>query len=369
MHKIVIVSTLFIIFFVKVNKSQLNTSSVCQKLKNATTVFICKRTNLCQYVTEISKSGKVVSCGFEEHTPKICCPEKLPTKLSTSTNKNSNKTVRSTKNSYTTVIKKCQQYAQARYVNIFVRGEYLGAPSRNVSKMDCVASVELIVGGNITKPKEFPHMALIGYNDRLEDASWDCGGTLISERYVLSAAHCKHERDFMIIERIVHPQYKEPLVYNDIALFKLHTDVQFNPYMRPICLYTLDFLPQKFINKAIITGWGYTGTGEQKSDPLLKATINFMNDSECKTIYSNEPKLTAGYDDKSMVCAGDQYFGKDTCGGDSGGPLQIPLPDFQCMWSQVGITSIGSAFCGDKKPAIYTKVYYFIPWIQSIVWP
>lgn len=71
----------------------------------------------------------------------------------------------------------------------------------------------------------------------------------------------------------------------------------------------------------------------------------------------------------SQLCAGELNGGKDTCQGDSGGPIQIVKNNPYCMYDIVGVTSFGK-FCGFKNsPAVYTKVSYYIPWIESIVWP
>ncbi|KAK9506529.1 hypothetical protein O3M35_008451 [Rhynocoris fuscipes] len=69
-----------------------------------------------------------------------------------------------------------------------------------------------------------------------------------------------------------------------------------------------------------------------------------------------------------MVCAGEKEGGKDACSGDSGGPLVI-RQDKRCLKTQIGITSFGRD-CGlPNMPGIYTRVSYYIPWIESIVWP
>lgn len=66
-------------------------------------------------------------------------------------------------------------------------------------------------------------------------------------------------KDYKIVERIVHPNYKPPSLYNDIALFRLERDVEFSAFVRPICLNTDHSLRPPAI---IATGWGRTDTGK-----------------------------------------------------------------------------------------------------------
>lgn len=72
--------------------------------------------------------------------------------------------------------------------------------------------------------------------------------------------------DFVIIDRIVHPEYDPPAVYNDIALFRLKDAVKFNEYFRPICLHDADKL---FNRHLIATGWGALGYGEYSTLSII----------------------------------------------------------------------------------------------------
>lgn len=113
----------------------------------------------------------------------------------------------------------------------------------------CVSATPLIVGGEKTKTGEYPHMAAIGWRSLDGTLQFKCGGSLISDRFVLTAAHCGKadgsapsmvrlgdqniktrddgviEADVPIAEFIKHEKYRRNSYYNDIALIKLSRSV------------------------------------------------------------------------------------------------------------------------------------------------
>jgi secreted trypsin-like serine protease len=151
---------------------------------------------------------------------------------------------------------------------------------------------------------------------------------------------------FNIVERIPHPNYVKKYADNDIALFKLGNSITFNEYMIPICLPEESTFTTK---KAIASGFGSTGFGEEVSQSLMKVTIDYFSRESCAEIFSSNPKLkNREVDWDRMICAGSSNTSGDTCAGDSGGPLQIFHPNVSCMYTQVGITSFGLAHCGSE---------------------
>ncbi|KAG8234529.1 hypothetical protein J437_LFUL011105 [Ladona fulva] len=252
--------------------------------------------------------------------------------------------------------------------------------------------------GNQAYPGEFPHMAAIGYGEE-SGIKWHCGGALISEKFVLSAAHCSNSPSvgppkwvllgavFLInttatdgskgqihpIMRIIrHPEYKAPANYNDIVLFEIGPAITPNPRplnskeLHPACLSENRTLPGK---QALATGWGRVEYFGDTSPNLLIKHLQILELSVCEEAFKHITKktLSMGFV-PSMLCAGVLPGKRDTCQGDGGAPLHSFLMN-ECTYEVWGVTSFGSV-CGDpKKPSVYTKVFAYISWIEDIVWP
>uniref|UniRef100_A0A2A4IWJ7 Peptidase S1 domain-containing protein n=1 Tax=Heliothis virescens TaxID=7102 RepID=A0A2A4IWJ7_HELVI len=243
--------------------------------------------------------------------------------------------------------------------------------------------------GREAEKYEYPHMALLGFGADVDSAQWLCGGSVISERYILTAAHCisqprvgpvkyvalgilrrsdpvdKWQR-YNVRRVVPHPEYKSPSKYHDIALLETDTEIQFNDDVHPACLHTRGEAEEVLTG----TGWGALGYKQQLADTLQSLDISRFGEEECKQHYPSHRHLLQGYNHTTQMCYGDRETVADSCEGDSGGPLQSnKLDEHHCVTTVVGVTSAGKQ-CGiTAGSGLYTRVIHYVPWIESVVWP
>lgn len=173
------------------------------------------------------------------------------------------------------------------------------------------------------------------------------------------------QKNINVIRRFAGPGYSNDLKYNDIGLLELETTVKFTPFIRPACLPSED----GEYNRSIASGWGVTSFSGDKPSILQKVVLEWFTFDECMATFNTGSKdLDKGVDTASQFCAGSKKEKKDACQGDSGGPLQIYHDHWKCMYTLIGITSFGQACATPDVPGIYTYIYYYIDWIESIVW-
>lgn len=165
--------------------------------------------------------------------------------------------------------------------------------------------------------------------------------------------------DFGVLSSKEHPNYHYPLLYHDIAIVILNRAVNFNDYKRPACLPTTGSIRNQQLTAI---GWGNTAFASVDSSWLLKVQLKDFG-NRCLT-GSEIDELPNGYNASSQLCIGSTER-KDTCNGDSGGPVLIDHVESNCRHRVIGITSSGIGCGTPNVPSIYTKVYFYVDWIWT----
>ncbi|CAD7084976.1 unnamed protein product [Hermetia illucens] len=267
-----------------------------------------------------------------------------------------------------------------------------------------IMNSDRIFGGTQTRIDEYPWMALLAYSKPGNQTGFHCGGTLINNRYVLTASHCVNGKtipkdwklsgvrlgewnlasgsdcdlddcndsplDVTIEEFISHENYDPQLndKYNDIALLRLSRNITFTDWVNPICLPLAESLQSRNFEgiSLEVAGWGRTESAK-KSDVKLKAFVRGVNSNNCNNVYSGEGVTVKN----TQICAGGEK-GVDSCTGDSGGPLMgvDMLNNKTPYYFLAGIISFGPTPCAQLGwPGIYTRVDRYIDWIKRNIRP
>merc|ERR1712029_1319249 len=237
-------------------------------------------------------------------------------------------------------------------------------------------SQDKIVGGFEAEPNQWPLQVALFIDD-----AWFCGGALISENYVLTAAHCAdgasyfdimagahnvressepHRVEITSFNGWTHPGWDTSDLSNDIALIELPSPIDFNDYIKPSCMPSAGETADKG-ELVTCTGWGKPSDSAGGISPVLRMVEDrpIITNSECNDVY--------GIVGAGVVCI-DTSGGKGTCNGDSGGPLNMKSEVTKAgqQWKQVGVVSFGaSAGCEVGYPAGFTRVEYYLDWIMS----
>ncbi|RUS71801.1 hypothetical protein EGW08_020437 [Elysia chlorotica] len=236
---------------------------------------------------------------------------------------------------------------------------------------------------------EHPWQArLVSYDPVTAWSDHKGGATVLSEFWVLTAAHCigsqedvfylrvvvgdndrwtweEGEQVFDVAQVIKHKRYKHKWDY-DIALVRVTPQngrgIVFNQYVQPACLPQANSAYSPGLNCSI-SGWGATTTSSSASTELRAATVPLVATRICQNLVNRYDNVRI-FSKRRMICAGYPIVqGVDSSEGDSGGPLICPTDGQHTV---VGVTAFGLKPFG-QNPGVYSSVQAYLPWINKTI--
>ena len=241
-----------------------------------------------------------------------------------------------------------------------------------------------IIGGNVAAPGVWPFQAALLFAADPNNASAQyCGGSIIHEEFILTAAHCA---DFVTREEVsvltntqslasggirhavakivVHPQWNPGTSDFDVAVLKLKRKVKgIRPTKFAQIITTADEEAEVAApnTNAKVIGWGDINPGGGQTYPteLYEVQVPIVKRSKCNAPTSYDGAITP-----RMICAGFAEGGKDSCQGDSGGPLLVKnaVNKFR---TQVGIVSWGDGCALPNFYGVYSRLAVLGAWVEN----
>lgn len=225
-----------------------------------------------------------------------------------------------------------------------------------------------------------------------KDVGYICGGTIISENFILTAAHCTtyyrtlippdnffvklglhnkshpydHTATLEIVEVIRHNDFNTENMKNDIALLRTEDDIVYSDYIQPICLWPQEksSLNEVLSSSGYVIGWGL-GDEDKPIDILQEATLSVVDRATClKSKPLHFEKLLS--ENNSNFCAGNRNE-TNVCDGDSGGGMFFELGNAWYIRGLVstGVRSKNSRHCDPQQFVVFTDIPYYLKWMHD----
>lgn len=251
----------------------------------------------------------------------------------------------------------------------------------------------LVVNGKPTLEGQWPWQIAL-YHTQVVDSKYICGGTLISHKHVITAAHCvtrkgsnrpvnkntltiylgKHNlrtsvegvQIRLVSQIVVHPHYNASAYKMDASILKLREQVEYTEFVRAACLWPEDQIDLNNVigKKGSVVGWGFDDTGVA-TEELTYVEMPVVDTETCIRSYSEFfVKFTSEY----SYCAG-YRDGTSVCNGDSGGGMVFYMGG---SWYLRGLVSLSVARqnefrCDPTHYVVFTDLAKILPWIKDNV--
>lgn len=275
-----------------------------------------------------------------------------------------------------------------------------------VNDQKCGQSVSesRIIGGTDADLGQFPWLVQIYTAAKGMAPTFDCGGSIINSKYLITAGHCFNDfisisfirvgdfdtstnpdcddyagvcappyRDYHAEKIIKHENFGKPeYLQNDITLIRIKENFKFNDFVRPICLpYGSELKRQYYPGNVLeVAGWGANRQIQTKSGIVNKPAV-ILQKLKMPVVDSKscEKAIKLPINDKQL-CAGG-FEGYDACAGDSGGPLMkyTTMNNNSFRYYLIGIVSYGPTVCAQKSvPGVYTRIDKHLNWILDHIY-